>query len=603
MCSIYGYISRRNIDRTIFERCLRHRGPDGTGAYEDADLSLGHGRLSIIDLSAMADQPMIDQSGNFVIVFNGEIYNYQELREELSKQGTKFRTHSDTEVLLEAYKQYGRDCLPMLRGMFAFAIYDKARRSLVLARDRFGIKPLFFVHKDGQFGFASEVRPLVDSGLASRKISARALDDYFTYGSVQQPRTIYEDIIALMPASYIELDVDTLKHTSGKYYDYLAEVSQKELASLPYEDAVRLVREKLEEATRYHLVADVEVGAFLSGGIDSSAVVALMARYASKPIKTYSVGFPRPMEVEDESSIAARTAQVLNCDHTSVIVEGKEIPSFHEKFIRALDQPSADGFNTFLVSDAAGKHVKVVLSGLGGDEIFAGYGHFDLIKHSSEKKAGIVDKLLQTVHRLRPNRFTSGVAYVGMHACDATRVLRAGQGYHIRKGLLRRPGNPERIRLPKGLTALQTISACEIEGYLLSTLLRDSDVMSMAHSLECRPVLLDHVLVETALALPDDFKIRDGVRKSVFIDAVKDLIPRHVYERKKTGFEMPLESWMNDHLRDSALRALTSQGARILFSSAFLKDQTERARKGTLKRDFWSVLALLAWIEESKSEL
>lgn len=606
MCSVYGYISSRQVDINVFQKYLKHRGPDGTGIFKDNSLQLvlGHGRLSIIDLSSFADQPMVDDTGNYVIVFNGEIYNYKEIRTVLSKSGATFRTNSDTEILLEAYKRYGRNCLPMLRGMFAFAIYCKKTGTLFLARDRFGIKPLYYSFYNNQFVFSSEVTPIVESGLVPKKLSHQGLDDYFYYGSVQQPNTIYESINSLMPASFMELDAKKLTYTTGTYYDYIKEARKLSLERLSYAEAVHLVREKLEEATRYHLVADVEVGAFLSGGVDSSAVVALMSKYSTKPIRTYSVGFSAKKEVEDESAIAKQTAATLNCNHSTVIVDDRDIPTFYCKYVKSLDQPSIDGFNTFLVSNAAGREVKVVLSGLGGDEIFAGYEHFELIKKSAEQKPSLSQKLFQHVNNIRPNKYTSSYAYYDQDPCTSILQLRSTQNFSLRKGLLMNP--PERNMsqgCEPGLTTLQKISKCEINHYLLNTLLRDSDVMSMAHSLECRPVLLDHELVETAFALPDEYKIRDGVKKSVFIDAVKDIIPPHVYQRKKSGFEMPLESWMNQSLRSYAMDALTSETARSLFSKGYLAKEKNRLKNSKLKRNFWNTLALLSWINHSKASL
>jgi asparagine synthase (glutamine-hydrolysing) len=605
MCSIFGYITKQPKDITIFQRCLQHRGPDGHGVYEDLPqrLTLGHSRLSIIDLSAVSDQPMLDEDENMILVFNGEIYNYQEIKNDLVADGFTFKTHSDTEVLLKAFKKYGKHCLSRLRGMFAFALYDKQRRKLFLARDRYGIKPLFYSFYDNQFSFASEVTPLVEAGLAPRHISRKGLNDYFTFGSVQQPDTIYSHIFALMPATYMELDVETLKYTTERYYDYMQEALRLPYASLSYTEAVQLVRQKLEEATRYHLVADVEVGAFLSGGVDSTAVVALMSKYTSKAIKTFSVGFAGRTEVEDETQIARRSAQLLGCDHTDVILESAAVPDMFGKYVRALDQPSTDGFNTFIVSQAAAKSVKVVLSGLGGDEIFAGYPHFERILAGAPRQPNIFEKLGQQAHKLRPNRFTAELSYYGKDPFVATLDERRVKSRDLLGGLLSRPPYAEKNPGGKNLSILQQVSHAELDRYLLNTLLRDADVMSMAHSLECRPVLLDHVLVETALALPDDYKIRDGRKKAIFIDAVKDIIPAEVYQRRKSGFEMPIATWMNDVLADYSQASLTSDIARQLFDAKYLANQRTRVQGRSLKRDFWQTLVLLQWLNHTRATL
>lgn len=605
MCAIYGYISSRDVDVRIFQECLTHRGPDGSGVFRDehSHLTLGHSRLSIIDLSAVADQPMRDENDRFVLVFNGEIYNYQEIRSELEAAGYRFKTHSDTEVLLHAYRHFGKDCMKRFRGMFAFALFDKAKGKLFMARDRFGVKPLFYSISGGQFVFASEVNPIVASGVVPKVVSAESLNDYFLYGAVQQPRTIYKDIFALMPASYMELDVKTLTYETGQYYSYIDEAKALRYGDLSYDEAVKVVREKLEEATRYHLVADVEVGAFLSGGVDSTAVVALMAKYAPKAIRTFSVGFASKTEVEDETAIARESAAFLRSNHTDVIVDEGQVPGFFEGFTRSLDQPSVDGFNTYIVSEAAAKDVKVVLSGLGGDEIFGGYFHFEKFLRDAGKQPSIVNKLQQYVHGIRPTRFTADVAHYGKHPYEATVALRTMLPYVTRQGLLHRPSKQKLLIPPGDLHVLQHVSRAELDHYLLNTLLRDSDVMSMAHALECRPVLLDHVLVETAFALPDEYKVRNGVKKSIFIDAVKDIIPAQVYQRKKSGFEMPLGGWMNNQLRSFAMDSLNSGIARELFTKAYLAEQTKAAATGELKRSFWQTLILLRWFNHTNASL
>jgi asparagine synthase (glutamine-hydrolysing) len=566
MCSIFGYISAKSVTPNIFQQYLVHRGPDGHGVFRDdnANITLGHGRLSIIDLTSSSDQPMIDEDGNLILIFNGEIYNYQEIKEDLSKRGHTFRTHSDTEVLLKAYKEFGKNCLTMLRGMFAFAVYDKQKDKLFLARDRFGIKPIFYSFYQNQFVFASEVTPIVESGLVPKTISQHALDQFFLYGSVSQPNTIYNNISALMPASYLEVNVKNLKHEINSYYNFVGESKKLHYNSISYNEAIEIVRSKLEEATRYHLVADVEVGAFLSGGVDSTAVVALMSKYSGAPIKTFSVGFAGKTEVADETSLARQSAASLGCNHTDVIVGESEILNLFEGFIGSLDQPSIDGFNTYIVSKAAAKSVKVVLSGLGGDEIFGGYEHFKLIQESAAKSPNILEQLLQKVHQLRPNKYTSHISLYGQTPSEAIIQQRTLLPYAIKKGLLQKPITGNSLTEKDDLNALQQISKSEINNYLLNTLLRDSDVMSMAHSIECRPILLDHVLVETAFAMPSDFKIRNGVKKAIFIDAVKDIVPAQVYQRKKTGFEMPLTTWLNKSLTSLTKDALESSAAKSI---------------------------------------
>lgn len=599
MCSIFGYISERHIDVRVFQQCLKHRGPDGDGIYleRESSLTLGHSRLAIIDLSHSADQPMAEDDGKFVLVFNGEIYNYLEIRERLVARGYHFKTHSDTEVILKGYSCFGKSLLPMLRGMFAFVLFDKHLQKLFMARDRFGIKPLYYARGAAEFAFASEVTPLVKSGIATRTISRFSLDHYFTFGSVKQPDTIFDSVKSLPPASWMEVDVRTLQTTSAVYYNFVDSALALGLADLSYEEAVGLIRMKLEDATRYHLVADVEVGAFLSGGVDSTAVVALMSKLARKPIKTFSVGFRSETEVFDESSLARETAARLGCDHTDVLVDEGEIGSFFEGFVRALDQPSIDGLNTYIVSSAAAKKVKVVLSGLGGDEVFAGYDHFGIIQSTSLQRAGMLDRLLQAVNKFRPNRFTSRFAFIGRPPAESVRDVRQILTMRKIKGLLLSPVHQWTVADDSRLSVLQRVSSYEVNNYLVDTLLRDSDVMSMAHGLECRPVLLDHALMEAAFALPDSFKIRGITKKSVFIDAVRDLIPEHVYNRKKTGFEMPFASWMRGPLKGVMKEAFSSDLAKKLYTRRYISSALASLENGNTIRDYWSDLVLIRWMQ------
>lgn len=604
MCSIFGYISDTAIDDSPFIELMKHRGPDGHGVFHERELglTLGHGRLSIIDLSSGADQPMVDSETGNVIVFNGEIYNYAEIRTSLLSQGVAFRTNSDTEVILHAYRVFGSDLLDRLRGMFAFVIYDKLKRQLFAARDRFGIKPFYYLHNSRQFAFSSEVGPLAASGLVPRRLSRNAINDFFWFGSVQQPNTIYEGIEALMPGKSMTVDLTSRRVTHSLYYDCFNAAGLSPLA-LSYPDAVQLIRNKLEEATRYHLVADVEVGAFLSGGVDSSAVVALMSQVTRKPIRTYSVGFADRTEVEDETSLARKTAEIIGCIHTDVIVQSNQVEPFYRSFITHLDQPSIDGFNTFLVSAAAGKEVKVVLSGLGGDEVFAGYSHFASILRASTRRNNLVISALKHLNEIRPNRFTSEYAFRGTDPYTANLGVRFSLTRHTRNALGIKPARPVVTEGNAGLTVLQQVSKSEFRHYLLNTLLRDSDVMSMAHSLECRPVLLDHELVEVALSLPDNFKVRGDLKKAIFVDAVKDLIPGHVYNRRKTGFEMPFRTWLNGPLKESVAAALSSPAAKELLSESYLKTTMRQLHSGTVKREVWGITVFLNWLQQTKLSL
>lgn len=588
MCGIYGCIGRNYHDiESTFSKELHHRGPDDCGFYADSEakVSLGHTRLSIIDLSSHAHQPMSSKNYRYTIVFNGEVYNYLEIRNELEKKGYIFYTKSDTEVVLNSFIEWKEKCLERFRGMFAFAIYDKTDSSIFLARDRFGIKPLIYSFIDDQFVFSSELKPLIRSGIVEKKIDADALNDYFCFGSVTQPRTILKNVYQLMPGHYMKIGLD-LNCQIEKYYDIVSE-SKKIKSFNSYDEAVAEVRKVLEEVTQYHLVSDVDVGAFLSGGVDSTTVVALMNHYVDKPIKTFSVGFDTQKEVEDELSIASRTAEFLNTDHHEIIVDDKYIDNIFDDFISSIDQPSIDGINTYIVSKEAGKNLKVALSGLGGDEIFAGYPHFSKICKYSDSDVDIISKIGAWINKIMPSRLTTDFELVGLSP-----ELSVFQKRCINKEFSLLKNVDERT----DLSIIQRISKVEIDYYLLNTLLRDSDVTSMTHSLEIRPVLLDHKLVELVFSLKDNYKIRNNNLKSVFIDAVKNILPEETWKRKKTGFEMPFSKWMNGILNNRFKKILENDGLGEIMGEESLLKLKKRCYSHSLRRSDWMYLILFTWI-------
>lgn len=602
MCSIYGTIGKnyKNMEKT-FSKELHHRGPDDSGVYcdESASLTLGHTRLSIIDPSSHAHQPMSDESGKYILVFNGEIYNYQEIKKELISLGYEFHTNSDTEVVLKSYIEYGEECVSHFRGMFAFCVYDKQKEELFLARDRFGIKPLIYTFLDGQFVFGSELKPFLKSDTIPKKLSSEAMSEYFTYGSVKQPNTMLEGVYQLEPGHSMTVKFDRT-HEIKRYYDYVSE-SEKLPKIKSYEKAVTKVREELEIATKYHMVADVEVGAFLSGGVDSTAVVAMMKHYSDKQINTFSVGFKNKTNIEDETDIATRSAKQMGCKHHNIKIDDAYVENIFDDFIGSIDQPSIDGINTYIVSRETAKEMKVALSGLGGDEIFAGYPHFKTISEYAKQKKGLVSFVGQKLNSIRPNRFTNKYEFVGESeeiALDKQRTIHKDLNKILKKTL-----PTTHYPLTTNLSSIQKISKSEIDNYMLNTLLRDNDVLSMAHSLEVRPILLDHKLVELAFSLDDSFKIRGGMLKSVFVDSVQDIIPSEVWQRKKTGFEMPFVDWMNGGLNKEFLQVVNSPKANKIFNQDYLKNLYIRVNTKSLKRVDWMSFVFLSWIERYKIEI
>lgn len=590
MCSIYGCIgSNYSKVSEFFKNELRHRGPDSDGVFLEHDnkLVLGHNRLSIIDLSSLSSQPFFSIDSNFVIVFNGEVYNYKILKEQLLKKNIHFKTDSDTEVVLNAYIIWGNECLKYLRGMFAFAIYNIAEKTLFLARDRYGIKPLIYGYQNGNFYFSSELKVFIRSNFITKNLNQIAIQDYCQFGSIKQPETILEDFYYLMPGHYMIVKENQIKEIY-KYYNLLEESIKYKQEQLNYIDSCLSLRNTLEEATRLHMEADVEVGAFLSGGIDSSAVVALMQKNSIKKIKTFSLGFDHN-EVKNEVDLARNTANFIGTSHNEIIVNDSIVNNLFIPYIKSIDQPTSDGFNSYIVSYFASKKVKVAVSGLGGDEIFAGYSIYKVIMERTLRKKNILSKLFETLNNIRPNRYTLYSYLDGLSPDEAIELFRSSGGIN----------NYKKNETISGLTNFQKISYTEINGYLLNTLLNDADIFSMANSIELRPVLLDHMLVEKVFSFADDYKIKGNQMKAIFVDSIKDLIPKNVLEFPKSGFSLPLTFWMNGILNSYILEVIERRKNQISFSVVFV----HRAKNRKLKRIDWNLFILYSWIDQNINDL
>ncbi len=607
MCGICGMIG--SADGAIVQRmtdALVHRGPDGGGTeiWPEEGLALGHRRLAIIDLTEAGRQPMASTDRRFAITFNGEIYNYRELRTELADRGHEFRTHTDTEVILAAYAEWGDGCLDRFRGMFAFALADFARREVFLARDRFGIKPLVWARNGNRLLFASELRSLLASGLVARTPDPQAIWDYLSLGSVPQPATILREARALEPGCALRVGFGGQTVREWRWWS-LFEATQKRrdgLANLSMEAAAEAIRDQLASATQAHLVADVPVGAFLSGGIDSAAMVAAMKQLVPTPIRTFTVGFEQRHADFSEVDAARKTAIHFQTQHREVVITDAEAAASFDAIIAALDQPSIDGANTFFVARAAAQSVKVVLAGLGGDELFAGYPHF-----RRHRLAAGCPRLLASPLRLLPDRFRHNLMLPALSPAERLATLRC-QMYDGEKRRVLRPDflhglSPAPLaRLPEPslhaeLDNVDQLSLYELEGYLARTLLRDGDAMSMAHALEVRPILLDHRLAEFAFALPSRLKLVKDRGKAVFLAALEGLLPAAIRNRPKRGFELPLLRWVAGPLHARAEAAFASTTAREMFTDAFLKDARKRLR-APQPRDFrlWAYFVLIEWL-------
>lgn len=618
MCGIAGIKGPGELKHAIdsMVRAIGRRGPDDKGIWysKDQSLAFAHTRLSIIDLSLAGHQPMKLPNSRFTLVYNGEIYNFNDLKKELCAKGYTFQTSTDTEVLLVGWEAWGSKIVERLRGMFAFAIWDEKESELFLVRDRMGIKPMLYSEENGYFIFASNLEAMLASGKVSKNLSRESLCDLFSLGSVKQPRTIIEGIKCLEPGTILRIRKDGNKEISQYWKFEKNQNLATELASLKYSEHVVRLQELLEEACRYHMIADVPTGIFLSGGVDSSAITAIIARLSDKPIQSFSLGFESQNNLENELTEAAEAAQYLGCTHHELILNGGMVEDYFDDFVSVIDQPSIDGINTYWVSKMTSSSVKVAMSGLGGDELFAGYTHFNwALKY--ENQVSNFRPLLE-LYRSNPYRWARlhkfYLKYVGGYGRLAT-LRRLNYNPNLVRKIhssfqlsnLKEDWVIEQI-LQQGLpnsTNMENITHYECSNYLLNTLLRDADALSMGHGLELRPVLLDNELVEFSLALPETSKIRNGINKAILKDACKDLLPTGYFDRKKKGFTLPTITWLNKELHKRLNSNINSQEARKIFSSEYLQRTIPNQLVSNNNMEPWMVLVLLEWIRTKGIEL
>ncbi len=550
---------------------MSHRGPDDQATtmveVNGNLLALGHTRLTILDLSSAGRQPMFDPETGNVIVYNGEIYNFRELRERL---GGQWRTQTDTEIVLRAYARWGRDCLEHLRGMFAFALWDAGRQELLLTRDRLGIKPLYCYRDKNFFVFASEVRTLLASGLVPKLIDPVAVSEYLAYQTVPSPRTLIKGVEGLAPGSWLSINARG-NIEKGSYWNLLGNTEQE--ASEATEAATcKRVGDLLREAVASHLVSDVPVGAFLSGGIDSSAVVGLIREAGYTP-RTFSVVFAESDFTE--AKYARLIAERFRTDHTEISLNEHELLDQLPHALEAMDQPTGDGINTYVVSRAVqSAGVKVALSGLGGDEFFAGYSSFNRLKradrflrlwgHAPASLRGMAARTTRSLGSLSVEQMkAASILETDGSLASVYPLLRQVLSREQRGMLLKEPwlrmaeenGDPyvrllreELSQAPRAGT-ISRISYAEGRTYMHDVLLRDTDQMSMAHSLEVRVPLLDHKLVEYVMGLPDDYKRPNGTPKRLLVKSLNGLLPPEIVKRPKQGFTFPFDLWMRNALR------------------------------------------------------
>ncbi len=613
MCGIAGFVLRQGRAETAAVRAMcdqiRHRGPDDEGFHIDGGCGIGMRRLSIIDLST-GHQPISNEDQSVWVVFNGEIYNYQSLRESLLSKGHRFLTESDTETLVHLYEQDGVEGLQQLRGMFAFAIWDAGRRRILLVRDRFGKKPLYYSIQPNGLFFGSELKCLYPVGVPL-EIDEQALRLYFQFSYIPDPLSACKNIRKLPPGGWLTYDMNGGVR-EGRYWR-LPEPATQAPPGVAEESAASRIREIFDESVRMRMIADVPLGAFLSGGIDSSSVVASMSMQSPEPVKTFSIGFEE--SAYNELPAAQLVAKKFKTDHHEIIVRPDSV-ALISKLVQHFDEPFGDSsaIPTFIVSEFAARHVKVALTGDGGDELFAGYESFFAIDglRKFDKVPQFARGLLSAAADLWPYSFY-GKNYLRMISRPSalTRYFELNYApYFLRKSLLQ----PDWMLPADSAFLTRTFSDCllplerdvvsqalyfEATAKLTGDMLVKVDRMSMANSLEVRSPLLDHELAEFAMSIPHAWKMRNGKGKQIFLKAVGDRLPPELLKLPKKGFGVPLAAWFRGSLRAMLWDHLTSRAFldRGMVSEGFVSHLLNEHDTG--RRDnshwLWMLLMLELW--------
>jgi asparagine synthase (glutamine-hydrolysing) len=594
-------------------RALRHRGPDGDGEFTDQEVGLGHRRLSIIDVRGGA-QPIGNEDDSIQIVFNGEIYNFIELREELLKCGHSFKTHSDTEVIVHAYEQWGTACLRRFNGMFAFALWDSRERKLFLARDHLGIKPIYFIECDGQFLFASEIKGLLQAPACPREVDMDALAELFTFRFVPSPKTLFNRIKKLPPAHFMMVSKEGV--TSERFWNSVP----RPLVSFNERDLIEEYQSLLEDAIRLQMRSDVPLGLFLSSGIDSGALLAIMRKYSSGPVQAFTIGFEGG-ESTNEVDDARVLASMFDADHFSQILGPDDYTKYYERYMWDIEEPvgneTAAAF--YFLSKLTSQHVKVALTGQGADEPWAGYDRHKGAMLSglySRLPTGITNGIASLVARIpgRMERLKRGVKSLG-EADMLTRLTKiysffgADMKEHLYKGTLKQGfevdpyGTRQAIRrLQSDVSSLDPLTQVlyiDTRVNLPDDLLMVGDKTSMANSLEARVPFLDYRLVEFVENLPPQLKIKGMNGKYLHKKALEKWLPVPIVYRKKKGFANPIEDWfrvgMKSFVDDCLLNPDSSMSA--FFNQNYIRQILEQDRSGKeqYRRQIYLLVSLELW--------
>jgi len=638
MCGLIGFISKNNfasLKSTLptASLSLLHRGPDDKGFFYDEKMGIGlsHRRLSIIDLSRAGRQPMT--SDDVSIIYNGEIYNFRNIRKTLEGYGHKFKSNTDTEVVLKAYIQWGIDCLKKFIGMFAFAIWDGRKKRLLLARDRIGIKPLYYHFSDSAFLFTSELKAFMAFSIFKKDIDPDSIPLFLHYQYIPAPRTVFKNTFKLLPGHFLTYENNTIKtHTYWQHPEMKVELSD---SAINEEEKLQQLDDILTQAVSYRLISDVPLGALLSGGIDSSIVVALMQKVNSSPVRTFSIGFKE--KGYNEAKWAAKVARHLGADHTELYVTPKEAIDIIPMLPRIYDEPFADSsaIPTFLVSKLTRSHVTVALSGDGGDEQFSGYVRYWSTKSIARGLRYVpltlrrfISDLLKSIplnwiegcylplRNILPQRFRVAnfpdkwQKLIGMMSQTLISELyrmticfwskeevRSLIGKHLPEGQFENA-----FKETEGWQIISRLMRVDQKTYLPDAMLTKVDRASMAASLEVRVPLLDHRVVEYTASLPENLKYRNGTGKYILKKLLAKYVPRELFERPKMGFGVPIDHWLRGSLKDLLLDYLSPERLKKegLFDHVIVERKIKEHMSGRINRQYqlWALLMWEMWREQ-----
>lgn len=619
MCGISGIYNfdKSNVSKEDVQELtqkLIHRGPDCGNIFLHKNLGIGHRRLSIIDISSKANQPMCTKDNRYHIVFNGEIYNFLELKEKLITKGCNFLTESDTEVLLEGYAIEGVNFIKKLNGMFAFAIYDKESNEIILARDRFGIKPIYYFNDNNRFIFSSEIEPIKKVVNKKLNINKQALSEYMWFGNPLGDNTIYKEIKEVSPATIMQVSVNKIE--SKKYYNLIQPIKQ----NLNESEIIKEIKLKLDSAVRRQLIGEYPINIFLSGGIDSSTITAIASRYYSQKINTYSVKFDFD-KGENELPLARQVAKKFNTNHHEIEINGQDLIQVIEQLIKAHGEPFADAANIplFLLTKKLSSEIKVVLQGDGGDEVFGGYSRYNTVSNIAKwRKYRFILPILNSINTnnkklLRAKRFLNAI----LSKDDAKRnaLLLTMEDAN---------SNPYRIlnsSLKKDLNSLQAFKRyydvykkydkkdivqnlfyTDMQVILKDTFLEKVDKSTMQNGVEVRVPFLDNDLVDYMISIPAQYKVKNGEQKYLLKKAMEGTVPNEILYGKKHGFGVPYGFWLTKDLKDYFLAQINTESSKHFFNQEEVINlfKNHVKNKGNYGFIIWKTLILAIWINQNE---